>query len=45
VRVGTALAGGGEAYLYFNNDPSGAAVRNVLSFRALCERYVALRNH
>ncbi len=37
VRVSAALAGGGEAYVYFNNDPGGAAVRNALDFRALCE--------
>ena len=37
-RVGAVLAGGGDAYAYFNNDPGGAAVRNALEFRALCER-------
>ena len=39
VRVGAVVAAGSDAYVYFNNDPGGAAVRNALSFRALCERY------
>jgi uncharacterized protein YecE (DUF72 family) len=38
VRVGAVVAAGSDAYVYFNNDPGGAAVRNALSFRALCER-------
>jgi uncharacterized protein YecE (DUF72 family) len=37
-RIGAVLAGGGDAYVYFNNDPGGSAVRNALDFRALCER-------
>jgi uncharacterized protein YecE (DUF72 family) len=37
-RIGAALAGGGDAYVYFNNDQGGAAVRNALSFRAMCEQ-------
>jgi uncharacterized protein YecE (DUF72 family) len=40
VRVGAVVAAGSDAYVYFNNDPGGgAAVRNALSFRALCERH------
>jgi uncharacterized protein YecE (DUF72 family) len=37
-RIGAVLADGGDAYVYFNNDHGGAAVRNALSFRAMCEQ-------
>ncbi|MFD0690252.1 DUF72 domain-containing protein [Actinomadura fibrosa] len=32
------VAGAAEAYVYFNNDPGGAAVRNALRFKDLTER-------
>ena len=33
-RVGAAAEGGADAYVYFNNDPGGAAVRNARTFLA-----------
>jgi len=33
-RVGEAAAGGADAYVYFNNDPGSAAVRNARTFLA-----------
>jgi uncharacterized protein YecE (DUF72 family) len=35
-RVGGAVEAGADAYVYFNNDQGGAAVRNARAFRALC---------
>jgi len=35
-RVGAAADGGADAYVYFNNDPDGAAVRNARTFLAAC---------
>jgi uncharacterized protein YecE (DUF72 family) len=34
--VGAAVADGADAYVYFNNDPGGAAVRNARTFLAAC---------
>jgi uncharacterized protein YecE (DUF72 family) len=35
-RVTKATADGADAYVYFNNDPGGAAVRNLRTFLAAC---------
>ena len=35
-RVGAAAEDGADAYVYFNNDPGGAAVRNARTFLAVC---------
>jgi len=37
-RVGAAAEDGADAYVYFNNDPGGAAVRNARTFQALAAR-------
>ncbi len=39
IRIGAVLAEDGDAYVYFNNDPGGAAVRNALAFLGMCEQY------
>ncbi|MFF4058097.1 DUF72 domain-containing protein [Streptomyces sp. NPDC001668] len=36
-RIGTTWAGGEDVYVYFNNDPNGAAVRNAKTFAALAQ--------
>ena len=35
-RVGAVAEDGADAYVYFNNDPGGAAVRNARTFLAAC---------
>jgi uncharacterized protein YecE (DUF72 family) len=35
-RVSQVRADGGDSYVYFNNDPGGAAIRNAIRFAALC---------
>ena len=37
-RVGAAAEDGADAYVYFNNDPGGAAVRNARTYQALAAR-------
>ena len=39
-RVTQVRGDGGDAYVYFNNDPGGAAIRNALRFEALCAEAV-----
>ncbi|MDH6571452.1 uncharacterized protein YecE (DUF72 family) [Streptomyces sp. SAI-117] len=36
-RIGETWAGSEDVYVYFNNDPNGAAVRNAKTFTSLCQ--------